>query len=610
MNTRVQTTGQRSVGVELALLQSRFEGVIRAMLNTLLRSARSAVLGVAHDFSCCVVTADGRLFAWAESIPIHTLRGPDLMSDWMHRLHPRIKRGDAFLNNSPYHGNTHAADWSLLVPVIDDQGVHRFTVVTKAHQGDCGNAKPTTYDIHAKDVYEEGALIFPCVRAQEEYRHNEDLIRMCRMRVRVPDQMWGDYLALLGAARIGERRVLELIDELGADRLEKYTQTLFDHSEQTMKRTLQALPSRSVTVQTAHDPTPEVPEGVPLRIDVAVDGSAGSVTVDLRDNPDCVPCGLNLSEACALTSAFCGVFMWLGPDVPPNAGSFRRINVLLRDGCVVGIPTHPHSCSAATTDLADRVSNAVVRGLSESYPGMGLAEFGPQQPPAAAVVSGTDPRHGRPFINQIFLAVTAGAGGAHTDGWLTAFNINSAGMLYRDSVEIDELKMPIRVREQRVVPDSEGAGRRRGAPSARVTYEPVGSAMDAIWNSDGCVTPARGVLGGGDGGRAGQWLRDADGTVTELPGFARVTIQPHQQIISICSAGAGWGSPFEREIEMVVKDVRDGFVTRERARDVYGVALDPSGTVDDAETKRLRDRFAANASLSQRSENDENAAHD
>src|SRR6185437_15303461 len=77
MSTRVQTSGQRSVGVELALLQSRFEGVIRAMLNTLLRSARSAVLGVAHDFSCCVVTPDGKLFAWAESIPIHTLRGPD-----------------------------------------------------------------------------------------------------------------------------------------------------------------------------------------------------------------------------------------------------------------------------------------------------------------------------------------------------------------------------------------------------------------------------------------------------------------------------------------------------------------------------------------------------
>jgi N-methylhydantoinase B len=219
---------------------------------------------------------------------------------------------------------------------------------------------------------------------------------------------------------------------------------------------------------------------------------------------------------------------------------------------------------------------------------MGLAEFGPEQPPAAAVVSGIDPRYGKAFINQLFLAVTAGAGGAHTDGWLTAFNIASGGMLYRDSIEIDELKMPIRVREQRVVADSEGAGRRRGAPSARVTYEPVGTAINAMWNSDGCITPARGVLGGGDGSPAGQWLREADGSIRALPPFAQATIQPGQQIISICSAGGGWGRPVEREIELVAKDVRDGFVGRERAREVYGVAIDSGGEVDQAETRTLR----------------------
>ena len=54
-------------------------------------------------------------------------------------------RGDAFLNNSPYHGNSHAADWSLLMPVIDAEGEHRFTVLAKAHLADCGNAMPTTY---------------------------------------------------------------------------------------------------------------------------------------------------------------------------------------------------------------------------------------------------------------------------------------------------------------------------------------------------------------------------------------------------------------------------------------------------------------------------------
>ena len=58
---------------------------------------------------------------------------------------PSSRRGDAFLHNSPYHGNSHAADHAILVPVIDDDGAHRFTVLAKAHQADCGNSLPTTY---------------------------------------------------------------------------------------------------------------------------------------------------------------------------------------------------------------------------------------------------------------------------------------------------------------------------------------------------------------------------------------------------------------------------------------------------------------------------------
>ena len=90
--------------------------------------------------------------------------GPDLMARGMKQLHPRLKRGDVFLHNSPYHGNSHPADHTMLVPVIDDDGVHRFTVVAKAHQADIGNSIPTTYHGTARDVYEEGALIFPAVQ--------------------------------------------------------------------------------------------------------------------------------------------------------------------------------------------------------------------------------------------------------------------------------------------------------------------------------------------------------------------------------------------------------------------------------------------------------------
>src|SRR3989304_5173584 len=196
--------------VTLAVLNKRFEAVTTKMANTLLRTGRSGVLNLARDFSTSVVTHDCQLLTGAESLPIHHLSGADLMARSMMNLHPNLRRGDAFLHNSPYHGCSHPADHTILVPVIDERGVHHFTVWVKAHQADCGNGQPTTYMGHARDVYEEGALIFPPTKVQENYRDNEDGIRMCQLRIRVPEQWHGDYLAMIGAARIGEREVLAM----------------------------------------------------------------------------------------------------------------------------------------------------------------------------------------------------------------------------------------------------------------------------------------------------------------------------------------------------------------------------------------------------------------
>jgi N-methylhydantoinase B len=150
--------------VRMALLASRLDSVVGKMANTLFRTARSGVLNSGHDFSCVLLTADGRLVTAAESLPIHVMIGPDLVARYVKEVQPELRRGDAFLHNSPYHGNSHAADHCLVVPVVDDDGRHRFTVLAKAHQADCGNSKPTTYVGDARDVYEEGALIFPAVR--------------------------------------------------------------------------------------------------------------------------------------------------------------------------------------------------------------------------------------------------------------------------------------------------------------------------------------------------------------------------------------------------------------------------------------------------------------
>jgi N-methylhydantoinase B len=125
-------TQNSMTGVQLALLTARFEGIARKMANTLQRTGRSGILTIARDFSCVILTAKHELLTASDSLPIHVLRGPEVMARTMTDNHPALRRGDAFLHNSPYHGCTHPADHSILVPVIDDDGVHRFTVLAKA----------------------------------------------------------------------------------------------------------------------------------------------------------------------------------------------------------------------------------------------------------------------------------------------------------------------------------------------------------------------------------------------------------------------------------------------------------------------------------------------
>ncbi|QKR99884.1 hydantoinase B/oxoprolinase family protein [Sphingomonas sp. CL5.1] len=558
-------------GAQLAILNNRFEGAARKMANTLLRAGRSGVLNRARDFSACIVTADHQLLAAAESLPIHVLSGPDLMAASMQRFHPQLKRGDAFLHNSPYHGCSHPADHSILVPVIDDDGRHRFTVVAKAHQADIGNSLPTTYHGTARDVYEEGALIFPAVKVQENFETIEDIVRMCEMRIRVPEQWKGDFLAMLGAARIGEQELLALAAEIGWDQLDAFTHRWLDYSEQGMMDAIRQLPAGRISATSTHDHIPGTPvEGIVIKAIVEVDPAQARIVVDLTENSDSLPCGLNLSEACARTSALIGVFNSIDHSVPKNAGAFRRVEVRLREGCVCGIPVHPTSCSAATTNIADRVCAATQGAIAQIADGFGMAEVGAGLSPASGVVSGRDPRTGKPFINQLFLGATGGAATSGNDAWLTYLHAGNGGLCFIDSVELDELCQPILVESRRLVKDTEGPGRQRGAPSLEVVFGPVDCTIDVAFVSDGLVNGPTGVRGGGTGGASSQYLRRADGSRVAIDQVMVLTVRPGEAVVSVTCGGGGYGDPRTRDPASIRRDVQEGWISAERAAAIYG----------------------------------------
>lgn len=596
-NTAARTTpdASESAAIDpmlLSIMANRVDGIVREMTNTLLRAARSAVIASARDMSCCIVTADNELLATAEGLPVHIF-GSHLQTLSMQRLHADLAPGDAFLHNDPYMGNTHPADHTILVPVFVD-GEHMFTVCAKSHQADTGNATPTTYAPYAKDVYEEGGLIFPCVRVQRNYEMVDDIIRMCRRRIRVPDQWYGDLLAAIGSARVGERRLTEFCAKYGKEKVRAFIAQWIDYAE---KRTIQAIkkmPKATIKHNGAHDPIEGLPNGIPINCTIDIDPEAGLIQIDLRDNIDCLDNGFNVCEACSINNSIAGVMNCLDPDIPRCAGIFRRVSVLLRDGAVVGRTSFPHSASIATTNVGDRLVNLTQSALAQLGDGYGLAEGGVGMGAGWAVVSGKDfRRDGEAYINQLFVGGNGGPASPTADGWLTYGIPVAAGLIYRDSVELVEVKHPVHMKSVQIHPGTCAPGKFRGAPGAELIYGPKNDPMTVAIPCDGQMFPPKGVNGGHDSPGARTFKVDRNGLEERLPGVAQVTLEPGEWLRGIDNSGGGYGNPLERDPERVLYDVAERWETRERAESIYGVVVVEADTalgfaLDVAATDRRR----------------------
>lgn len=596
MNDRLSKGRHEFDPTLLAVMASRLDGILREMSNVLLRSARSAIVSTARDFSCAIITHDDRLLATAEGLPVHVI-GSEVLAKTMRELHSDFEAGDAFLHNDPYRGNTHAADHAILVPVVSE-GVHLFTVCVKTHQADCGNSVPTTYMVDARDVYEEGALIFPCVRVQRGYEDVEDIIRMCRARIRVPEQWYGDYLATLGAARIGQQRLCQLVEKYSPEKTEAFIDRWIEYGDERMRTVLASFPALKLKARGWLDPLPGLEFGLELRATVEVDPDAGQVHVDLRDSPDCVRSGLNQSTATATASAAIGVLNSLHERIPLNGGSLSRIRVSMREGCIAGGIAHPLSCSVATTIVTDCLINTIQHAFAAARGGSGLAEGAFGTPPRGAVISGQDSRYDdRPFVNQLTLGSQGGPASPYSDGWVTYDMPVTAGLMYRDSVEINEHKYPILVEEQRLLPDTEGAGRRRGAPGSKVIFRPTVDLVSAAFFTAGYRTAPRGVAGGEPSTVSAALKRESDGSMTELPPVGRVSLAVGEALVSISSGGGGYGPPGGREPDRVLTDVREGLVSPERAASAYRVVVQPTDEgeteIDWPGTRRLRNALSS-----------------
>jgi len=312
-----------------------------------------------------------------------------------------------------------------------------------------------------------------------------------------------------------------------------------------------------------------------------------------------VDVGLNTSLGAATSAVVGAIFNALDKDLPRNAGSFRRLTFKYAEESVVAAPKFPHSCSMGTTNVSERLVNITQSAFAQLGDGHGLSEGGTGLGAGMAVISGKDHRRGdAPFVNRMMLSTNGGPASPVADGWVNYAIPVIAGLMYRDSVEVDELKHPIRVNSLEIVPDSSGAGRHRGAPAQQIELVATGNPVTAVISCDGQHAPPRGVVGGRNGTAGKTWLVGENGDAARLPNVVQVTLQKGQALRGRDSSGGGYGSPLERSLERVHHDVLEGWESREKARDIYGVIFtgeieDETLTVDIAATQARRAELRA-----------------
>lgn len=582
----------------MALLASRIGSISIQMNNIMVQSARSSVMALARDCSTAICDRNGDVLAFPSGFPVH-VGGTSLSGRMLLELRGnRLRRGDAYLNNSPYHGNTHAADHTILVPVYHDDEL-LFICMCRGHQADIGNSIPTTYHAKARDVYEEGALIFPYVKVQEDYRDVEDIIGLCRMRIRVPEVWYGDYLAMIGAARIGEQELTGLAAKYGRETIKAFCEQWHEYGKQRMIEEIRKFPAGTGSYECRHDPVPGVlPGGVPVRVTVEIDPAGGFITCDFTDNEDSMACGLNLSEATLTSAARSAILTRMAaPELPHCEGALGRILVRMREGSVVGKAMHPFSSSVCTTNVNDRAVVAVQCAMNRITDRMGMAEQHYDMGASLSVISGRDSRNGnRPYVTQLISGTSGSAGINGHDGYLH-HALSNGGMFFSNSVEMIEQNYPILYAHQELVPDGIGAGRWDGAPAVKTVIRTLDDPVTFVYMADGHDNPAKGAAGGGPGVPAQAFLcKMRNGTeaeiIEELPTIHEVTIPPGHALCGIYSSAGGYGDPLERDPEMVRHRVREGWLSAARAKEVYGVVLDVETepyAVDGAATERLRE---------------------
>lgn len=579
-----------------SVVWNRLESLLDDAGEKVLHATQSYVLALVRDFGLSWLNQNGEIVAAAAYIARHIFTAAESAQNMLRPFNGDFAPGDLILGNDPYLVRSgHLSDWTFIKPVFCQGKLFGF-LQFRGHMADTGGSLPGGYGADAYDVIAEG-LNIPPLKIIKGGVLDKDLWALVCRNVRNSKQVDMDVMLIDGALAQAEKQIGKLVDKYGLGTVKACMSEIMAAGERAARAEILQMKRGTFSGESATDWDGTTDKPVWVRVDMTV--GEGDLVFDFsRSDPQVSfvnsPLGNTISIAMESFYAF------IDPMAPKNQGSFALVRVIAPEGTVVN-PRYPATVGACAISVGEPMMEACKIALAQALPERATGGFSRHGCP---IVFGMDLDKIDPRTNSVkqYMAETFasdGSGGAMKgfDGWPGVGPGSFLASFVRPDIEHFESEVPFRVTRYEFVTDGEGAGEYRGGPA--VFVETVSDAKPGhptslmTGNTDGMIVAARGA-NGQDLSLLEMWIEGVDGSLRILRTLANEPIYPGESFKVRAPGGGGWGDPLDRSAESVWRDVIDGLVTPERARNIYGVVVGPDGMsvdqlrLDDTATASLR----------------------
>jgi len=575
--------------VTLQVIQARLAGIVQEMQNSLFRTGYSTIIRESQDASCAVLNRQGEVVAQHVVLPLHMGAFPACATGVLKSYAAaEVREGDAFITNHPYLGGSpHAPDMAVLTPIFY-RGEWVGFAANLAHKSDIGGPVPGSCWSQAREIYQEG-LHLPPIKYVHAYQTSKDLEAVLSANSRTPELVVGDLRGQVGAARLGEKRFQEMMERYGKETILGSFEQLFALTEAKVRAEVASWPDGDGEGERFVD-SDGIELDKPVRIHVRIKKKGNALLFDFTGSADQTKGPANIRPT-IVRAACCYLLTCLvDPALPINYGLAKCIDIKVREGSVVNphFPAPVNTYNPTVHALVEALLEASSRITPHKKVGDGCSS-------RSIIIGGRSNKTGKGYVQyEIF---GGGSGGRSGKDGVSGTNVNQSNAKIAP-IEIIEAEFATRVCRFELIPDSGGPGKFRGGLGFVREYEVLDNdARFSLRSTKHTVAP-KGIDGGSDGKPGLCTLNPGTEMARVIPSrYSDHVMHPGEAFRLETPGGGGLGNPLDREPARVLNDVRNGYVTENRAREDYLVVIknvDGDFAVDEKKTRELRAQATGN----------------